>query len=72
MPKRVVKGKKTNCFDKNWAAKHAASDKGSYSKQHEFEKGQDLEEARDWKRWFPQVIRSFYQRLCKAAMTTTR
>ena len=37
--------KKKNCFDKDWADKHAASDKGSYYKQHEFEEGQDFEEA---------------------------
>ena len=41
-PKRAVKRKK-NCFDKDWADKNAASDKGSYYKQHE--EGQDFEEA---------------------------
>ena len=45
VPKRVVKRKKRNCFDKDWAAKHAASNKGSYYKQHKFKEGQDLEEA---------------------------
>ena len=45
-PKRAVKRKKKgNRFDKDWADKHAASDKGSYDKQHEFEEGQDFEEA---------------------------
>ena len=39
------KKKKGNRFDKDWADKHAASDKGSYDKQHEFEEGQDFEEA---------------------------
>ena len=39
------KTKKGNCFDKDWADKHAASDKGSHDKQHEFEEGQDFEEA---------------------------
>ena len=39
-------GKKNrNRFDKDWADKHASSDKGSYVKQHEFEEGQDFEEA---------------------------
>jgi len=38
-------GKKKNNFDKDWADKLAASDKGSYYKQHEFEEGQDVEEA---------------------------
>ena len=46
MPKRSIKRKKKgNCFDKEWAEKLAASDKGSYYKQHEFEEGQDLETA---------------------------
>ena len=45
MPKRTVKRKKGTCFDQDWAGKLAASDKGSYYKQHEFEEGQDLEEA---------------------------
>ena len=40
MPRRVVKRKKGNCFDKDWADKNAASDKGSYYKQHELEEGQ--------------------------------
>ena len=44
-PKRVVKRKKGNCFDKHWADKHATSEKGYYDKQHEFEEGQDFEEA---------------------------
>ena len=45
-PKRAVKGKKKgNCFDKDWADKHATSDKGSYYKQHEFEEGKDFEEG---------------------------
>ena len=39
------KKKKGNRFDKDWADKHAASDKGSYDKQHEFEEGRDFEEA---------------------------
>ena len=29
------KKKKGNCFDKDWADKHAADDKGSYYKQYE-------------------------------------
>ena len=37
--------KKKNFFDKDWADKHAASDKVSSNKQYEFEEGQDLEEA---------------------------
>ena len=45
MPKRAVKRKKVNSFDKDWAEKLAASDKGSYYKQHEFDEAQDLEEA---------------------------
>ena len=45
MPKGAVK--KGNCFDKDWADKHAASDKGSCYKQHEFKEGQDLEAAID-------------------------
>ena len=44
-PKRAVKRKKGNRFDKDWADKHAASDKGSYDKQHQFKEGQDFEEA---------------------------
>ena len=44
-PKRAVKRKKGNRFDKDWTDKHAAGDKGSYDKQHEFEEGQDFEEA---------------------------
>ena len=39
------KKKRGNCFDKDWAAKHATSDKGSYYKQQKFEEGRDLEEA---------------------------
>ena len=42
MPKRAVQRKKGNCFDKDWADKHAASSKGCYYKQHKFEEGQDL------------------------------
>ena len=48
VPKGAVKVKvkvKVNCLDKDWAGKLAASDRGSYCKQHEFEEGQDLEEA---------------------------
>ena len=45
VPKRAMKRKQRNCFDKDWAYKHAASDKGSYYKQNEFGEGQDLEEA---------------------------
>ena len=39
MPRRAVKRKTGNCFDidKDWADKLAASDKGSYYTQHEFE-----------------------------------
>ena len=45
-PKRVVKRKKkANCFDKDWADKHATSDTGSVDKPHEFEEGQDFEKA---------------------------
>ena len=43
--KRGKKRKKRNFFDKDSADKHAASDKVSSNKQHEFEEGQDLEEA---------------------------
>ena len=41
------KKRKGNCFDKDWTEKHAASDKGSYYKQNEFEEGilWHLEEA---------------------------
>ena len=39
------KKKKGNHFDKDWADKHAASDKASYDKQHKFEGAQDFEEA---------------------------
>ena len=45
LSKESRKKKKRNCFDKDWADKHAASDKGSYDKQHEFEEGQDFEAA---------------------------
>ena len=45
LSKESGKKEKGNCFDKDWADKHAASDKGSYDKQHEFEDGQDFEEA---------------------------
>ena len=45
LSKESGKKKKRNCFDKDWTDKHAASDKGSYDKQHEFEEGQDFEEA---------------------------
>ena len=46
MSKESGKGKKKgNCFDKDWADKHATSDKGSYYKQHEFEEGKDFEEG---------------------------
>ena len=45
MSKEISKKKKGNHFDKDWADKHAASDKGSYGKQHKFEEGQDFEEA---------------------------
>ena len=45
MSKESGKKKKGNRFDKDWVDKHAASNKGSYGKQHEFEEGQDLEEA---------------------------
>ena len=39
MPRGTVKRKKRNCFDidKDWADKVAASEKGSYYTQHEFE-----------------------------------
>ena len=43
--REVKKEKKKNFFDKDWADKHAASDKVSSNKQYEFEEGQDLEEA---------------------------
>ena len=45
LSKESGKKKKGNRFDKDWADKHAASDKESYDKQHEFEEGQDFEEA---------------------------
>ena len=45
MSKESGKKKKGNCFDKDWAEKHAASDKGSYDKQHEIEEGKDFKEA---------------------------
>ena len=45
MSKESGKKKKENRFDKDWADKHAANNKGSYGKQHEFEEGQDFEEA---------------------------
>ena len=45
-PKKSVKRKQgNNCFDKDWADKLGASEKGSSYKQHEFEEGQDLEAA---------------------------
>ena len=39
VPRRAVRRKKRNCFDidKDWADKLAASDKGSYYTQYEFE-----------------------------------
>ena len=43
--KESGKRKKGNCFDKDWADKHAADDRGSYYKQHECEEGQDLVET---------------------------
>ena len=45
MSKESGKKKKGNRFDKDWVDKHAASNKGSYGKQHKFKEGQDLEEA---------------------------
>ena len=45
LSKESGKKKKGNCFDKDWADKHAASDKGSYDKQYEFKEGQDFEEV---------------------------
>ena len=38
MSKESGKKRKGNCFDKDWAEKHAASDKGSYDKQHKSRK----------------------------------
>jgi len=40
--KGSVKRKQGNCFDEDWTDKLAASDQGSYFKQHEFEEEQDL------------------------------
>ena len=45
LSKESGKKKKGNRFDKDWVDKHAASNKGSYGKQHKFKEGQDLEEA---------------------------
>ena len=41
--KGIRKKKTMKFFDKDWADKLAASDRGSCHKQHEFEEGQDLE-----------------------------
>ena len=45
LSKESGKKKKGNCFDKDWADKHAASDRGSYDEKHEFQEGQDFEEV---------------------------
>ena len=39
VPKRAIKRKQRNCFDKDWAYKHAASDKGSHYSRTISEKG---------------------------------
>ena len=58
--KESGKKKKGNSFSMDWADKHAASNKGSYYKQHEFEEGQHLEEAA--------IVSSSHMKLLSKAM----